>query len=402
MIPLGSCLPSVAKESFAEVEARLAPHFGRREARAHGIAYLHGLLSPIQRKNAWQLAEAAGDSTPDGMQYFLKRSTWDPDVVRDDLHAYVNEHFGNPDGVLIVDETGFLKKGDKSAGVQRQYSGTAGRIENCQIGVFLGYAAPSTRVLIDRMLYVPQQWCSDQARCEEAGIPPHIGFRTKPRLGCELLKRAQEHHIPARWVTADEVYGSDYRFRKAIEECGWGYVVAVRCTQPIGFSRADVTIQRLPTHAWQRMSAGYGSKGPRWYDWAFVPLWTSLREGWEHGLLARRSISKPNEIAYYLTSAPTGTPLETLVRVAGMRWNIESCFEATKNDVGLDQYEVRSWIGWYRHITLSMFAHAYLTVVQQRMSGKKRRRSRPSSGAAPAHCTGGPVLLAAATVGSVP
>ena len=350
-------LPVVVDAAMDEIVQLLGPRFTRSESRQRCRSYLQGLVSQIERKNGWQLAEAAGDRTPDAMQDFLKRSNWNPDLVRDD-------------GVLIIDETGFLKKGEKSVGVQRQYSGTAGRIENCQIGVFLAYSSKYGRVFLDRQIYMPQCWCDNPERKQEAGVPDSVAFATKPQRGRMLLERAFERSVPARWVTADEVYGKDYHVRFSIEERNLGYVVAVPCSQRVGFSRADTVAKKFDETQWRRLSAGDGSKGPRYYDWAYTRI-PSPKERWERGLLIRRNMKNPDELAYYLTSAPEGTSLETLVHVAGKRWAIELCFEAAKNEVGLDQYEVRSWIGWYRHMTLSLFAHAYVTVVKNHVSEKK-------------------------------
>jgi SRSO17 transposase len=374
MAPVTS-LTAVADASMAEVAAHLFPHFARRETRERSIAYLRGLIAPVERKNGWQLAEAAGDRTPDCVQDFLRRSPWDPDAVRNDLQAYVSEHFGEPEGVLSVDETGFPKKGEKSAGVQRQYSGTMGRIDNCQIGVFLSYASSKGRAFLDRRLYLPESWCGDFRRRRAADIPERITFQTKPKMGLEMVEAALERGIPARWVTADTVYGNDSHFRRALEKRPISFVLAVLSSQRIGLSNAQSIAEEMPSSAWRRLDAGKGSKGPRRSDWAYYRF-PMLTEGWEKGLVIRQGIGKERERQYYLIHAPVGTPLETLARVAGTRWTIECCFEEAKNDIGLDHYEVRSWTGWYRHITLAMFAHAYLAVVRQRMSGKKKRTRR--------------------------
>jgi SRSO17 transposase len=317
-----------------------------------------------ERKNGWQLAEAVGDATPDGMQDFLSRVQWDADAVRDDLHAYVVQHLGDPDGVLILDETGFLKKGTKSAGVQRQYSGTAGRVENCQIGVFLGYASRHGQVLVDRALYLPTAWANDEDRRREARIPTDIAFATKPKLGLAMLERARQAGIPFAWITGDSVYGADHKIRRWAERHRRGYVLAVTSKQYLGQRPVTSWIKGLPRKAWQRLSAGDGAKGPRLYDWVYIP-YSGAAPGFQCGLLVRRSIAKPTDLTFYLTHAPKGTSLARLVQIAGLRWPIESLFEQGKGEVGLDQYEVRSWVGWHRHITLAMFALAYLTVVRK-------------------------------------
>ena len=372
---------------FAALLARLGPRFGRVEPRRRAAAYLKGLLAPVERKNGWQLAEAAGDRTPDGVQEFLSRVRWDADAVCCDLRAYVAQHLGDPRAVLVLDETGFLKKGDKSAGVQRQYSGTAGRIENCQIGVFLAYASRYGRTLIDRALYLPEGWAEDRARRAEAGIPDDVAFATKPKLGLAMLERAHAAGLPFAWVTADSVYGADHALRRWLQNHGFGYVLAVTKAQRLGLSRVETQVDQLPAAAWHRLSAGDGAKGPRLYDWAYLPYGSDAALGWEKGLLIRRSIAQPDERAFYLTHATDGTALADLVRIAGTRWTIEACFEAAKGEVGLDQYEVRSWTGWHRHITLAMLAHAYLTALRKVVVGG-RAHARPRGRSAPAHCPG--------------
>jgi SRSO17 transposase len=352
-------------QGLDELAGRLAPRFGRVEPRRRALAYLRGLLAPVERKNGWQLAEAAGDRTPDGMQDLLSRMRWDAEAVRDDLRAYVVEHLGDPGAVLVLDETGFVKKGEKSAGVQRQYSGTAGRVENCQIGVFLGYASRKGHALIDRALYLPEGWASDAGRRAEAGVPTGIAFTTKPKLGRAMLERALDTGVPCAWVTGDSVYGADHALRRAIEVRRRGYVLAVTSGQRLGGRRVDAWAAGVPPEGWHRLSAGEGSKGPRLYDWAYLPYRGGAPAGWAKGLLVRRKIDEPDELAFYLTLGPPGTDLATLVRVAGTRWTIESCFEAAKGEVGLDEYEVRSWVGWHRHITLAMLAHAYLAAVRR-------------------------------------
>src|SRR5918993_6361 len=362
--------------------ARIAPRFTRAEPRQRVLAYLRGLLLPLERKNGWQLAEAAGDATPDGVQDFLSRMRWDADAVRDDLRAYVIEHLGDPDAVLVLDETGFLKKGDKSAGVQRQYSGTAGRIENCQIGVFLGYASRHGQALIDRALYLPKGWTNDAARRAAAGIPAQGVFATKPKLGLGMLDRALEAGVPFAWVSGDCVYGADHRIRRRLEARQRGYVLAVTAKQRLGFIPVTRWLAKVAPEGWQRLSAGDGAKGPRLYDWAYLPHGGGA-PGWQMGLLIRRSPAKPEDVVYYLTHAPDGTTLARLVRVAGTRWTIESCFEAAKSEVGLDQYEVRSWTVWHRHVTLAMLALAFLTVVRAAAIGGSggHRSSRRSPAA---------------------
>jgi SRSO17 transposase len=353
---------------------QIAPRFCRIEPRRRVRAYLTGLLAPVERKNGWQLAENAGDRTPDGVQDFLGRMRWDAGQVRDDLRRYVVAQLGDADGVLVLDETGFVKKGTKSVGVQRQYSGTAGRIENCQIGVFLGYASRHGHALIDRVLYIPEAWANDPARRGAAGVPESTVFATKPQLGRRMLTRAFAADVPCRWVTGDSVYGADYALRRCIEKSGRGYVLAVTSRQRLGFKTVADWLEDVPGKGWQRLSAGDGAKGPRLYDWAYLPCdWLDAASGWQKGLLIRRKLAHPEAFTFYLTLTPEAVGLPELVRVAGTRWTIEACFEMAKGEVGLDQYEVRSWTGWHRHITLAMLAHAYLAVIRRTAGGEKRR-----------------------------
>jgi len=347
---------------------RIGPRFVRSEARQRVKAYLQGLLSPAERKNGWQLAEILGETTPYGIQQFLYRGTWDADALRDDLRQYVVEQVGDADAVLIVDETGFIKKGTHSAGVQRQYSGTAGRIENCQIGVFLAYAAPQGTALIDRALYLPQSWTEDRERCRRAGIADTVPFATKPQLALTMLQRAEAHGMPFGWVTADSIYGDYRRIRLWLETIPKSYVLAVSAKEYVWMGWQQVRVgdllHQLPVDEWVRLSAGNGAKGPRLYDWQLVPLNSPSVEGWRRWLLVRRSLEDPTELAAFVCCAPAETPLVKLVQVAGSRWHIESAFEEAKGEVGLDHYEVRSWDGWHRHITLACLAHALLVVVR--------------------------------------
>ena len=359
-------------EGIERVHQCIAGRFRRPEPRRRALEYLKGLLSPVERKNGWQLAEQAGDATPYGVQRLLSGYVWDADLVRDDLKQYVVEHLGDGDAVLVVDETGFLKKGEKSAGVQRQYSGTAGRIENSQVGVFLAYASGNGRTLLDRELYLPQVWADDWERRREAGVPESVGFQTKGQLAQLMLGRALESGVPFTWFTGDEVYGSDRNLRLWLEREGVPHVLAIKRSEKLWALtekgprqvRADWLAGGVEGSGWIRCSAGDGAKGPRVYDWAAVNIRPLREPGKGYWLLARRSIANPEELAYYVCYGPAGTALEELVRVAGRRWTIEECFEEAKGQVGLDQYEVRRWDGWYRHITLAMLAHAYLTVIR--------------------------------------
>jgi SRSO17 transposase len=325
-----------------------------------------------------QLAEHAGEHTPDGMQRLLATADWDPDLVRDDLRGYVVEQLGDPSAVLVVDETGFLKKGTTSVGVQRQYSGTAGKIDNCQLGVFLAYAGPKGRAMIDRELYLPRSWSDDPERCRAARVPEHVGFRTKPQLARVMLERALDADVPAAWVTADEAYGGDPALRAWLEGRGVWHVLAVKCTELLGVDgpqgRKRVSAEQLaagvPAERWIGCSAGDGAKGRRLYDWTRVELAPPATAGMARWLLVRRSRAD-GELAFYACYGPAGTPLIGLVRVAGARWAVEEGFEQAKGEVGLDHYEVRRWPGWYRHVTLALLAHAFLAVTRaQAASGE--------------------------------
>ena len=353
---------------LTDIERRLAPYFERAEPRQRALAYLRGLLSPAERKNSWQLAEVSGDATPYGLQHLLRRALWDPEAVRDELRRYVVQHLGDAAAVLVIDETGFLKKGRHSAGVARQYSGTAGRIENCQIGVFVGYASRHGHTLLDRELYLPAEWTNDRARCQQAGIAADRGFATKPALAKEMLQRTLAAGVPARWVTGDSVYGDDRRLRMWLEAQPQAHVLAVSGKEYVWLDvrqrQVKTILAALPTEGWTRLSAGEGAKGPRWYDWRWLPLAEPLEPNWRRWLLVRRSVSDSQDLQAYVVFAPQETPLAEVVRVAGTRWTIEQLFEAAKGEVGLDHYEVRSWTGWYRHITLAMWALALLTVLR--------------------------------------
>jgi SRSO17 transposase len=306
----------------------------------------------------------------------------------------VVEHLGDAEAVLVIDETGFLKKGTHSVGVQRQYSGTAGRIENCQIGVFLAYASRRGRTFLDRELYLPQEWATDRARREAAGVPADVAFATKPQLAQRMLERARVSGVPAAWVTGDEVYGRDRRLRRWLESQEQPFVLAVPCNEPLWVSwergpqqvPAATVAARLTEGYWERISAGNGAKGPRVYDWAWVPLSRLPEPGWGHWLLVRRHLTKPEELAYYVVFGPTGTTLPAAVQVAGARWAVEETIETAKGEVGLDQYEVRHWTPWYRYMTLAMLAHAYLGTVRAHAAEKGGTPSAYQFG----HRSGGP------------
>lgn len=356
--------------SFSVFAGRFAARFSRVEPRRQMAAYLRGLLAEVERKNGWTLAETVGEAGPQGMQRLLNFYAWDADGVRDDVRDAVVEALADAErGVLIADETGFVKKGTKSAGVARQYSGTAGRIENSQIGVFLAYASDRGRALIDRELYLPKEWIADRDRCAAAGIPGDVGFATKPELAQLMVERALAARIPFAWFTADEAYGQVGRLRLWLEEHDIAHVLAVPKSQMVismdlRQRRAHAVIADVEPTAWQRLSCGDGVHGQRIYDWAAVNIRPLRRPDVGHWLLARRSVSDPTEIAYYICFGPAGTDLRELVRVAGSRWAIEESFQTAKNETGLDHYQVRRYEAWYRHITLSMAAAAFLVLTR--------------------------------------
>jgi SRSO17 transposase len=358
------------------LHARIANRFRRTEARERAKRYLAGLLDRVERKNGWQLAEHLGESGPQGVQRLLNAADWDVDAVRDDLREYVVEYLGAPDSVLIVDETGFLKKGTKSVGVQRQYSGTAGRRENCQIGVFLSYASSKGRTFLDRDLYLPKEWADDQPRRHDAGVPEAVAFATKPEIAKRMLERTFAAGVPAAWVTGDEIYGDATDLRRWLEQERRPYVFAVSCSHPVwregSQERADTLVAALPQEAWGTLSCGAGSQGERLYDWACIQLPYETACGMAQWLLVRRKRNDPKEMAYFRACAPVATSPDALVRVAGMRWAIEESFEDAKGTVGLDQYEVRKWTAWYRHITLAMLAHAYLEVIRHQANEEEK------------------------------
>jgi SRSO17 transposase len=366
-----------------EVHARIAGRFARSEQRQRARAYLQGLLSPIERKNGWQLAEAAGEANPYGYQELLSRAHWNADAVRDDLLDLVREKLADPAAVVVIDETGFMKKGTKSVGVAAQYSGTAGKIGHCQIGVFLAYASFKGQVLMDRELYLPHEWTDDRTRCEEAGVPEDIAFATKIVLARRMLERMLDHHLPCAWVTADCVYGDDYHLRRLLTEHAIPYVLAVHPQNQIrlglseGFAsvRIDAWFARKQSGRWYRLSAGWGSKGPRWFDWAWRKMEAQVPDGWQAWIVVRRSISDPTEMVYHRVCAPRQTTLQQIVEVAGQRWKVEEAIERAKGNCGLDQYEVRSWTGWYRHVTLSLLAQFCATLMMDQANAEQKKKA---------------------------
>ncbi|QFR01738.1 IS701 family transposase [Streptomyces phaeolivaceus] len=358
-------------EGVAGLHARFAHRFGRSEPRERALDYLNGLVAPLEKKNGWTLSEQVGQLRPDGVQRLLNHSDWDENAVRDDVRDFVVETIGAKNAVLICDDTGFLKKGTKSAGVQRQYTGTAGRTENCQIGTFLAYASARGRALIDRELYIPVSWTDDRERCRAAGIDDEIPFATKNEHCKWMLQRAVDAGIPFAWVTADEAYGQVKHLRVWLEERRIAHVLATKVNDTVttadgGDARVDQLVAALPRQAWKRVSGGQGAHGE------IRPYWEN---GFGHWVLARRSISDPTEIAYYVCYGSVASRLKDLVKVAAARWAVEECFQTAKGECGLDHYQVRLYRAWYRHITLAMAALAYLTAVRAAEAAKGAERT---------------------------
>lgn len=346
--------------AFEELVGRIGSRFGRVEPRRRVRSFLLGLMAGLPRTNCWTIAEHAGDATPDGMQHLLARAVWDHDGVRDDLRGYVVDHLGVDDAVLVVDETGDLKKGMATVGVQRQYTGTAGRVENAQVGVYLVYATERGHAFIDRELYVPKSWIDDPGRCRVAGIPDDVDFATKPTLAAGMIAAALEAAVPASWVTGDEVYGNDPALRAMLHSRQVGYVLAIAANHRLdaGFGRREARdlIGSLPPRVWSTQSAGDGAKGRRYYAWALIDL---AEPG---NLLIRRNL-RTGELAFYHTWSPVPVPLATLITVAGRRWTIEESFQAGKGLTALDEHQVRTWTSWRRWSILAMLAHAFLAVI---------------------------------------
>ncbi|WP_405017303.1 IS701 family transposase [Kitasatospora sp. NBC_00070] len=371
-------------EGIAGFHARFARHFGRSEPRERALDYLNGLLAPLERKNGWTVAEQVGQLRPDGVQRLLNHSEWDADAVRDDVRDFVVESIGARDGVLIGDDTGFLKKGTKSAGVQRQYTGTAGRTENSQIGTFLAYSSSRGRALIDRELYVPASWTDDRERCRAAGIGDEVPFATKNEHFKWMLQRAIDAGVPFAWVTADEAFGQVRHLRSWLEERAVAHVLATKVNDTVVTAhdtdvQVDQLIAALPRQAWKRLSAGQGAHGERIYDWARIAIRPQWENGFGHWVLARRSVSDPTKLAYYICYGPVATRLKDLVKVAAARWAVEECFQSAKGECGLDHYQVRLYRAWYRHITLSMAALAYLTALRAHEAARGEETAKATS-----------------------
>jgi SRSO17 transposase len=374
------------EHELSELKGRLSPAFGRAETRASASAFIDGLLSGTTRKTGWQLAEQAGLARPYRMQSLLGRGSWSAEVLRDKVREEVISTLGDPNGVLVVDETGFLKKGTHSVGVARQYSGTAGRIENCQVGVFLAYASRLGQALIDRRLYLPEAWAGDDVRRRKAHVPEKVTFATKLQIAGELISAALDAGAPCAWVLADALYGSDSKLRRQLEDRRQPYVLAVRSNLHLRFVTGKGFIQTDPAtladelvpDTWKTHAAGEGTKGIRLYDWARIALPWMVDDGFERWILIRRNRNNPEERAYYLVFSRTGTALSELAGAAGLRWTIEECFQRAKEELGLDHCEARSWHGWHRHMTLCMATAAFLARLsaQLRQSAERKGNER--------------------------
>jgi SRSO17 transposase len=367
----------VWESELAGLFARIDSLFYRTESKRHAESYVRGLLSPLERKNGWTIAEHVGEPEPKALQRFLNLSPWDVDALLDVIREYAMENLADPGGILVADPTGFAKKGTHSVGVQRQYSGTLGRIDNCQIATFLAYVTPGRdRVLLDRRLYLPKEsWVADPARCAAAGVPLDVVFKTRPEQVREMIESALEAGVPFAWFTADEEFGQNPGLCEFLETRHIPYVMAVpkttRFTDTTGQTRQlDVLAKRLPLNTWQRRSCGIGSKGFRVYDWVLIDSADP-----DHQYLIRRSIGT-GELAFYHCHNPHHAGFGELVNVAGARWPIEECFGSGKNETGLDHYQVRTWDAWHRHITLAMLAHTFLAITTH--TTKKRGTRKPT------------------------
>ena len=373
--------------SLRGIKERIRPLFTQERVAASAARFLDVLLGNEPRKTGWMRAEAAGDPGPWRQQALLGRGTWDADALRDIVREYAVEQLCDDKAVLVIDETGFLKQGKASCGVARQYTGSAGKITNCQIGVFAAYVSDKGHAFIDRALYLPKAWTSDSARMRAADVPETVGFATKPALAVEMIERALAAHVPFAWVAADSVYGVG-DIEAVLRHAGKGYVLGVNanhwfgswCAKPLIAGEAKHIAAGLPKTAWKRLSAGQGTKGERLYDWAYCELAdldaseydehrTSL---WTRGLLIRRNPTD-GDMAYFATWCPKGTSIETLVRVEGTRWRIEEGFETAKNELGLDHNETRSWHGWHRHVSLVMLAYAMMAAVRHQANSTPKK-----------------------------
>jgi SRSO17 transposase len=407
-------------EAFTEFCARFSDLFARSEAREQANKYVRGLLAALERKTTWQLAERVQDATPDRMQRLLYRVSWDAEAARDRLQQFIIERFGEEEGIGVLDETGIPKKGSASAGVAKQYCGAVGKLENCQVATLLTYSSSRGHVFLDRRLFLPEDWCQDAKRRARAKVPAEVKFQTKPEQASEMLRHAWQMGVPMRWITGERVYGASPQLRQTIEEAGKWYVLAVTAVIRVWLERPAVqepqeqtggrprrnirlaagapkaqtvaeVIAQLPKSRWRRLSIGVGAKGPRLYDWVRVRVVESSDDlpGPEVWLLARRSLSDPSDIAYYLACAPRSVALQALAQIAGTRYTVEQGLEEAKGEVGFDQYEVRHFHSWYRHITLALMAHTWLAA--QRATHREKNAAGGPDGAGGAPLAGGSV-----------
>jgi SRSO17 transposase len=379
--------------SLRDVKRRMRVLFAQERAALNAGLFLDGLLSDERRKTGWMRAEAAGDPGPWRQQALLGRDRWEADALRDMVREYVVEHLADDDAVLVIDETGFLKQGKASCGVARQYTGSAGKITNCQIGVFASYVSRHGHAFIDRALYLPKAWTDDPARLQATNVPSEIGFKTKPQLAGAMIERALAARVPFAWVAADTVYGVG-NIETTLRRAGKGYALGVSSAhwfgswnreRPLGGSAEEIA-QALPSSEWRRLSAGAGTKGPRLHDWCYLELadleaeeFNDENHGlWTRGLLIRRHIAD-GDLAYFTTWCPAGTSIATLVNVEGHRWAIEDSFETAKNEFGLDHNETRSWHGWHRHVSLVMLACAMMAVIRHRTNRLIPKKTKKST-----------------------
>lgn len=376
------------EKSMDEYHERFERFFPRSEPREQSLKYMKGLIAAPDRRNGWELAEMAGDRCPDRVQRLMYRNNWDLEGVLDEHIRFCNEHFGHYDGTFIVDETGFLKSGKSSAGVNRQYTGTAGKITNCQVGVFLGYTSEHGNALLDRRLYMPDSWISDSKRCARAKVPDDLQFLTKPQLALEMVRHAVfDLQCSGSWVVGDEVYGMDPCFREGLADLNLRFVLAVKRNMKVGKvsgckvgriplsfwpENTSMSLEKiaagLPDSYWKSLATRAGERGPIRYEWAGLRV--IVPDEGERWLLIRRSLKHSDDLSFYFSNAYSDTPVMQLAEVALRRFAIEQCFAEAKTEAGLDEYEVRLWHAWYRHITLSMMAHAFLSALKKTLEDR--------------------------------
>jgi SRSO17 transposase len=398
------------ESQFREFHALFRPLFHRSEPRTQALKYMEGLLNPTGRRNAWHIAEASREKIPDPTQRLLYRTEWDEEEAICILQRFNTVRIGETDGVFTIDESSIIKKGKDSCGVQKQYCGRYGKIENCQVGVYAGYASARGYALMDRRLFLPEEWCADASRRKKTKVPQEISFQTKPEIAVELLKRMRRNGVPAKWVVADSLYGDSPDFREGVEKLKLYYVVGVKKTTPVWQKRPGIVRTRrrkkggrrpcrqwkLAAHTpaavecgalvkkqhaqkWKTICVGEGAKGPKEYEWLRIPVVEKRRKmpGQNLWLIARRSPENRDDIRYFISNAPRKTTLQELAVLVSTRWTIEQCFEEAKGETGLAEYEARLWPCWHRHMTLSMMAHSFLLGIRQQEGKKKLIPSLP-------------------------